>query len=42
MEEMSMTGLWMVSRDLGRYDGTTNKDKYLVDVVSDIYINWRV
>ncbi|KAF4451545.1 Glutathione S-transferase P 10 [Fusarium austroafricanum] len=31
-----------LSRDLGKYDGTTNEDKYLVDLVSDIYVDWRV
>ncbi|KAF7555787.1 hypothetical protein G7Z17_g1929 [Cylindrodendrum hubeiense] len=29
------------SRELGRYDGETNDEKYLVDVVADIYIDWR-
>ncbi|KAF5637765.1 glutathione S-transferase P 10 [Fusarium sp. NRRL 52700] len=31
-----------LSRELGAYDGTTNDDKYLVDLVSDIYVDWRV
>ncbi|KAF9768019.1 hypothetical protein IL306_014736 [Fusarium sp. DS 682] len=30
-----------LSRDLGKYDGQTNEDKYLVDAVADIYIDWR-
>ncbi|KAF4342491.1 tol [Fusarium beomiforme] len=30
-----------LSRDLGKYDGKTNEDKYLVDAVADIYIDWR-
>ncbi|KAJ5464945.1 uncharacterized protein N7458_000631 [Penicillium daleae] len=30
-----------LARDLGRYDGETNAEKYLVDAVSDIYIDWR-
>ncbi|RSL43075.1 hypothetical protein CEP53_011880 [Fusarium sp. AF-6] len=34
--------LRFLSRDLGGYDGSTNQDKYLVDVVSDIYVDWRV
>ncbi|EIT74589.1 glutathione S-transferase [Aspergillus flavus] len=29
------------ARDLGRYDGETNAEKFLVDAVSDIYIDWR-
>ncbi|KAF5023467.1 hypothetical protein F66182_4467 [Fusarium sp. NRRL 66182] len=33
--------LRFLSRDLGQYDGETNEDKYLVDAVSDIYIDWR-
>ncbi|KAI7761046.1 hypothetical protein LZL87_011451 [Fusarium oxysporum] len=31
-----------LSRELGAYDGTTNDDKYLVDLVTDIYVDWRV
>ncbi|KAF5723468.1 glutathione S-transferase P 10 [Fusarium mundagurra] len=31
-----------LSRELGAYDGTANDDKYLVDLVSDIYVDWRV
>ena len=30
------------ARELGRYDGETNAEKFLVDAVSDIYIDWRV
>ncbi|KAI9934526.1 hypothetical protein ASPWEDRAFT_117442 [Aspergillus wentii DTO 134E9] len=30
-----------LSRELGQYDGETNYDKWLVDAVSDIYIDWR-
>ncbi|KAJ5454250.1 glutathione S-transferase [Penicillium daleae] len=30
-----------LARDLGRYDGETNAEKYLVDAVADIYIDWR-
>ncbi|CAG8925858.1 unnamed protein product [Penicillium salamii] len=30
-----------LSRDLGAYDGNTNWEKYLVDAVSDIYVDWR-
>ncbi|PWY74472.1 hypothetical protein BO94DRAFT_524307 [Aspergillus sclerotioniger CBS 115572] len=30
-----------LSRDLNRYDGETNWEKYLVDAVADIYIDWR-
>ncbi|KAF5539808.1 tol [Fusarium phyllophilum] len=33
--------LRFLSRDLGKYDGQTNEDKYLVDAVSDIYVDWR-
>ncbi|RJE25708.1 hypothetical protein PHISCL_01971 [Aspergillus sclerotialis] len=29
------------ARDLGRYDGETNAEKFIVDAVSDIYIDWR-
>ncbi|KAJ5182500.1 glutathione S-transferase [Penicillium capsulatum] len=29
------------ARDLGRYDGETNAEKFVVDAVSDIYIDWR-
>ncbi|KAH7159784.1 glutathione S-transferase [Dactylonectria estremocensis] len=34
--------LRFLARDLGRYDGETNEEKYLVDVLGDIYIDWRV
>ncbi|TPX07178.1 uncharacterized protein E0L32_010881 [Thyridium curvatum] len=30
-----------LARDLGRYDGETNLEKYLVDAVADVYIDWR-
>ena len=30
------------TRKLGRYDGETNWEKYLVDAVSDIYVDRRV
>ncbi|KKP02763.1 hypothetical protein THAR02_05152 [Trichoderma harzianum] len=30
-----------LARDLGRYDGETSWEKYVVDAVSDIYIDWR-
>ncbi|KAL2836140.1 glutathione S-transferase [Aspergillus pseudoustus] len=30
-----------LSRDLGAYDGTTNLEKYTVDAVADLYIDWR-
>lgn len=30
------------ARDLGRYDGGNNVEKFAVDAVSDIYIDWRV
>ncbi|KAK1148529.1 hypothetical protein N8T08_009535 [Aspergillus melleus] len=29
------------ARELGRYDGRTNAEKFVVDAVSDIYIDWR-
>lgn len=31
-----------LARDLGDYDGQTNWEKYVVDAVADIYIDWRV
>jgi hypothetical protein len=31
-----------LSRSVGGYDGTSNYDKWLVDAVSDIYVDWRV
>ncbi|RGP81241.1 glutathione s-transferase p 10 [Fusarium longipes] len=33
--------LRFLSRELGKYDGQTSEDKYLVDAVADIYIEWR-
>ncbi|KAJ1327372.1 glutathione transferase-like protein [Microdochium nivale] len=30
-----------LARDLGKYDGETTDEKYLVDVVTDAYIDWR-
>ncbi|KAH7245120.1 hypothetical protein BKA59DRAFT_511072 [Fusarium tricinctum] len=30
-----------LSRELGQYDGETSEDKYLVDLASDIYVDWR-
>ncbi|UKZ88701.1 uncharacterized protein TrAFT101_004444 [Trichoderma asperellum] len=30
-----------LSRDLGRYDGETNHEKFQVDAVADNYIDWR-
>ena len=30
------------ARELGRYDGQTNAEKFVVDAVSDIYNDWRV
>ncbi|KAJ5590222.1 glutathione S-transferase [Penicillium hetheringtonii] len=30
-----------LARELGSYDGETNWDKYVVDAVSDIYVDWR-
>ncbi|KAL7920123.1 glutathione S-transferase [Trichoderma austrokoningii] len=29
-------------KDIGCYDGETNWEKFVVDAVSDIYIDWRV
>ena len=31
-----------LSRELGSYDGKTNAEKYAVDEVADLYIDWRV
>lgn len=31
-----------LSRSVGAYDGTSNYDKWLVDAVSDVYVDWRV
>lgn len=42
MEEQHIPILRYLSRELGAYDGTTNWEKYLVDAVSDIYVDWRV
>lgn len=42
MEEQHIPILRYLSRDLGAYDGNTNWEKYLVDAVADIYIDWRV
>lgn len=41
-EEQHIPILRYLSRELGAYDGTTNREKYLVDAVSDIYVDWRV
>ncbi|KAJ5753557.1 uncharacterized protein N7511_007710 [Penicillium nucicola] len=30
-----------LARELGSYDGETNQEKYAVDVVADIYSDWR-
>ncbi|OQE20378.1 hypothetical protein PENSTE_c013G05875 [Penicillium steckii] len=30
-----------LSREIGSYDGETNWEKYVVDAVSDIYVDWR-
>ncbi|KAL3460743.1 hypothetical protein BJX64DRAFT_290051 [Aspergillus heterothallicus] len=30
-----------LARDLGEYDGVTNVEKYTVDAVADLYIDWR-
>ncbi|KAL5359569.1 hypothetical protein BJX96DRAFT_148689 [Aspergillus floccosus] len=30
-----------LARELGAYDGETSYDKYIVDAVADIYIDWR-
>jgi glutathione S-transferase len=30
------------AREIGGYDGETNFEKYIVDAVGDIYIDWRV
>ncbi|KAL7791502.1 glutathione S-transferase [Trichoderma ceciliae] len=31
-----------LSRDIGRYEGETNHEKFQIDAVSDLYIDWRV
>ncbi|KAF4966887.1 hypothetical protein FSARC_5500 [Fusarium sarcochroum] len=33
--------LRFLARDLGKYDGQTNEDRYLADAVTDLYIDWR-
>ncbi|KAL4794759.1 glutathione S-transferase [Aspergillus venezuelensis] len=33
--------LRFLARELNAYDGETNKEKYIVDAVADIYIDWR-
>ncbi|KAH6894709.1 glutathione S-transferase [Thelonectria olida] len=33
--------LRFLSRELGRYDGETSHEKYQVDAVADLYIDWR-
>lgn len=30
-----------LSRRAGSYDGETNYEKFLVDAVSDVYVDWR-
>ena len=29
-------------RELGAYDGDSSFDKYVIDAVSELYIDWRV
>ncbi|KAJ3499589.1 hypothetical protein NLG97_g205 [Lecanicillium saksenae] len=41
LDEQHIPTLRYLARDLGCYDGTTNEEKYLVDLVADIYIDWR-
>lgn len=31
-----------LARDLGKYDGESSEEKYLVDLVADAYVDWRV
>lgn len=31
-----------LARKLGKYDGTDNYSQYVVDAVSDLYVDWRV
>jgi hypothetical protein len=31
-----------LSREVGGYDGKSSYEKYIVDAVSDLYIDWRV
>ncbi|KAL4943226.1 hypothetical protein BDV06DRAFT_190526 [Aspergillus oleicola] len=33
--------LRFLARELNAYDGETSKEKYIVDAVSDLYIDWR-
>ncbi|RKP27780.1 hypothetical protein SYNPS1DRAFT_12171 [Syncephalis pseudoplumigaleata] len=33
--------LRLIARELGRYDGKSNEEKYLVDAVADITADWR-
>ncbi|KAL4818805.1 glutathione S-transferase [Aspergillus spinulosporus] len=33
--------LRFLARELGAYDGETSHEKYIVDAVADIYIDWR-
>ncbi|KAL4965665.1 glutathione S-transferase [Aspergillus stella-maris] len=33
--------LRFLARELNAYDGETNKEKYIVDSVADVYIDWR-
>ncbi|KAL4911894.1 glutathione S-transferase [Aspergillus aurantiobrunneus] len=33
--------LRFLARELGAYDGETSREKYVVDAVADIYIDWR-
>lgn len=42
IEEQHIPILRYLSRELNAYDGDTSYEKYLVDAVSDIYIDWRV
>ncbi|KAM0421394.1 hypothetical protein ACHAPT_010748 [Fusarium lateritium] len=30
-----------LARELGQYDGETSVDKYVVDAVADVYVDWR-
>ncbi|KAL4777710.1 glutathione S-transferase [Aspergillus nidulans var. acristatus] len=34
--------LRFLARELGAYDGETSHEKYIVDAVADIYIDWRL
>ena len=31
-----------LARSAGGYDGISNYDKFLVDAVADVYVDWRV